>query len=263
MTLGRCDLFAALDDNQRSLLERHSRKRVVEPRRPIYLPSEPAESVFVIERGIVKLCQLTSEGKESILGFAQAGEVFGEFAIVHGKERDEYAAAVERSHLLAIPAAALSGLLREHAGLGLAITRMMGHRRHRIERRLRHLLFLPKRERLIHLLLDLADQFGEQQTNGVRLRVRLSHQELGNWIGSTRETVTLLLGQFRLEGLVRIDRRRVTLRDPRRMADSVGREWALKSPADTTPGPRSVRCGAGDVPERFAPPARLGGPTTR
>jgi hypothetical protein len=84
---------------------------------------------------------------------------------------------------------------------------MIGLRRHRIERRLKNLLFLPNRDRLVNLLLDLAEQFGAHDNDGIRLRIKLSHQELGNLIGSTRETVTVLLGQLRSEGSVEGGRR--------------------------------------------------------
>jgi CRP-like cAMP-binding protein len=96
---------------------------------------------------------------------------------------------------------------------------MVGLRRHRIQRRLGSLLFLSYRERLVQLLLDLADQFGcrRDEEDGIRLRIKLSHRELAHLIGSTRETVAVLLGQLKAEGSVDGGRRSVVLTNPQRL----------------------------------------------
>ncbi len=104
------------------------------------------------------------------------------------------------------------------------ITKLVGLRRQRIERRLKNLLFLPNYDRLVHLLLDLAEQFGVHTDDGIRLRVKLSHQDMANLIGSTRETVTVTLGQLRAEGSVECGRRKLTITNPRKLADSVNRQ---------------------------------------
>jgi Mn-dependent DtxR family transcriptional regulator len=74
-----------------------------------------------------------------------------------------------------------------------------------------------------HLLLELAEQYGHAASEGIELRIGLSHQDLANIIGRTRETVTVVLGQLQLEGMVRVKRRRITLRDTKRLAESVDR----------------------------------------
>jgi CRP-like cAMP-binding protein len=85
------------------------------------------------------------------------------------------------------------------------------------------LLFLPNRDRLTHLILELAEQYGEPDSEGIRLRIQLSHQDLANVIGSTRETVTVALGEMQSEGLLKIGRRRMTIIDLDRLARSVQR----------------------------------------
>jgi hypothetical protein len=75
----------------------------------------------------------------------------------------------------------------------------------------------------LHLLLELADKYGVAAADGLRLDANLSHQDLANTIGSTRETVTLVLGELQAQGLIRIGRRKITLVQPQAVADLVRR----------------------------------------
>jgi CRP/FNR family cyclic AMP-dependent transcriptional regulator len=222
--LKNCGIFEKLSPEQLRKLESVSRSQLFPARSPIYLPSEKADSVFVLAKGLVKVCHLTTDGKQSILAFVEAGEVFGEFAIFNGEHRDEYVESVEAATVVMVPATAIEALMEENSAVAVGVTKMVGLRRHRIERRLKNLLFLSNRDRLIHLLLDLAEQFGETSDEGVRLRIKLAHQELANLIGSTRETVTILLGQLKVEGLVSIGRRKIVLIEPLKLAQSVHRK---------------------------------------
>ena len=128
-----------------------------------------------------------------------------------------------------IPQAELQELMEVQAGLTIGITKVMGLRRRRIERRLKHLLFRSNRERLTHLLLDLAEQYGIEAEGGMALRVKLSHQEMANIIGSTRETVTVVLGELQQESLVKTGRRKLLLTDIRQLAESVQRPVPIPS----------------------------------
>ncbi|QDV15233.1 cAMP receptor protein [Rosistilla oblonga] len=222
--LQNCDLFARLLPEQIERLETRCRSRSFRARSPVYLPSEKADSVFLLTKGLVKVCNHTPDGKQSILAFVEPGEMFGELALFADVAREEYVEAVEPTTVVMIPADALQQLMSQHGGVALAITKMVGLRRSRIERRLKNLLFVSNRDRLIHLLLDLAEQFGSVADDGIRLRISLAHQEIANLLGSTRETVTILLGQLRAEGFINVGRRKIVLTDPQRLSQSVQRK---------------------------------------
>jgi CRP-like cAMP-binding protein len=102
------------------------------------------------------------------------------------------------------------------------VTKLIGLRRKRVERRLRSLLFRSNRDRLAHLLLELVEQYGRTTHEGVLLDIKLSHQELSSIIGATRETVTTLLGEMQLDGLLKVSRQKVVVRDLRRLAADQG-----------------------------------------
>jgi len=173
---------------------------------------------------MAKICNLTNDGKQSILAFVEPGELFGELAVFERETREEYVETVEASTVVMIPTGELQDLVAQNHDAAISLTKMIGLRRHRIERRLKNLLFLSNRERLVHLLLDLAEQFGIDSDEGIRLRIHLAHQEIANLMGSTRETVTILLGQLKDEGLIEVGRKRIVLLDPSQLATDVHRK---------------------------------------
>lgn len=240
--LKNCDVFESLASEHIRRLESRCRARRFPGGTPVYLPGDEASAVYLLARGRAKVCHLTEDGKQSILAFIEPGELFGELALLEPGPRDDYVETLEPSVVVMIPGDEVRQMMRQHPEVSLGITKVIGLRRKRIERRLKNLLFLSNRQRLVHLLLELAEQYGWPTSDGIDLRIRLSHQDLANIIGSTRETVTVGLGKLQLEGLVRVRRRRVRLLDIERLARTVDR-----------PAPRC----AGDRPTAPASRSRL------
>lgn len=220
--LKQCDLFQQLGPDQIAGIESRCRVRVFPRSSPIYLPSDHADGVLLLAHGRVKIGSFTEDGKQAILAFIEPGELFGELALMGSQEREEYAEAVEKSTIVLIPSEVMQQLLMQNPDISLGITRLMGLRRRRIERRLKYLLFRSNRERMIHLLMELAEQYGRETAVGLELRIKLSHQDLANIIGSTRETVTVVLGELQSEGFLELGRRKIVLKDLPRLAESVG-----------------------------------------
>lgn len=219
--LKRCDLLARLSPERLAALESRCSAREFTRGGPIYLPADNADGVLLVASGRVKICALTGEGKQAILAFIEPGELFGELALLDAGAREEYAEAVEATTVVLIPTEQIHQLMAEFPDVSLGVTKLFGLRRRRIERRLKNLLFRSNRERLVHLLLELAEQYGYPTEEGVALRIKLSHQDLGAIIGSTRETVTVVLGELQSEGLLKLGRRKIILKSLQRLASSV------------------------------------------
>lgn len=210
----RCSLFERLTQEQLARLEAHARVRRLPKNCAVYVPSEAADGVFLLGEGRIKLCSSTHEGKEAILAFIEPGEMFGELALVGESEREERAETVLPSTVVLLRRDVIETMMSESSDLALGVTKLIGLRRQRVERRLRSLLFRSNRDRLIHLLLELSEQYGRSTPEGILLEIRLSHQDLASVIGATRETVTVLLGELQLEGLLKVARQRIVIRRP-------------------------------------------------
>src|SRR5262245_32292157 len=218
-----CPLFEHLTPEESRRLESRARARTFAKKTVIYFPDQPGESVLLLARGRVKILSLTPGGRETIFAFIEPGELFGELAVLDAAPRNEYAEAVEESLTLAIPRDEVIALMARRPDVALAVTKLIGLRRRRVEARLKNLLFRSTRERTAAVLVELTESHGRQVGPYWEIDLRLSHQDLANLIGATRETVTLTLGQLQSAGPIRVAGRRVAVLNP-------------DGPADESPG---------------------------
>jgi len=217
-----CSLFECLTDEQVRRLEDRARTRNFKRGSLVYVPSDQGDCVLLLISGRVKILHNTQDGKQAVLAIIDPGELFGELAILEEGQREETAETMEPSTVVLIPADDIKRLAAEHHSLSVGITKLMGLSRRRFERRLKSLLFRSNRERLVHLLFDLAEKYGRYtKDGGISLGIRLSHQELASIIGSTRETVTLVLGELQTEGVISINRRDLVLCQVGRLAEMI------------------------------------------
>jgi CRP/FNR family cyclic AMP-dependent transcriptional regulator len=222
--LKNCSLFECLSDEHVRRLESRAKSRSFKRGALVYVPTDQGDCVLLLTSGRVKIFHNTQDGKQAVLAIIDPGELFGEIAIATMEEaqREEYAETMEASTIVLIPSDDIKRLASEHPSLSVGITKMMGLSRRRVERRLKSLLFRSNRERLVHLLFDLAEKYGKYtKDGGIALGIHLSHQELANIIGSTRETVTLVLGELQAEGTISVSRRDIILCQAGRLAEMI------------------------------------------
>jgi len=209
--LKSCALLTAVSADDLRRLEARSRVRRFRTGELVYLPSDAADGVLLLAEGRIRIDSTSPEGKRAILAYVDPGELFGELAMFGGETRDELADAMAPSLVVSLPREEVLRIMNENPGLAVGITKLIGLRRQRIERRLKSLLFRSVRQRLVELLLELAERYGRPTPEGVVIELRLSHQELASAIGSTRESVTLMMGELTDEGLVGKRRSRIIL----------------------------------------------------
>lgn len=196
----------------------------------LYGPGDPADEVFLVREGVVKLTLpgLERGSRERAVCLALPWEVFGDEALIAGTRR--YAAIVARPCVVhgLPPRSVLRGLRTASKSLAAyleAVEREM--------HRLRHCQSGSRgpdaAQRLAEVLLDLAQRCGEREKRAVRLGVRLTHQILADLAGSHRATVTTLLNDWLYEGHLDTDEDgRLVLAKPRGLLELAG----FSSPAE-------------------------------
>ncbi len=220
----RCRLFESLSDSEAEPVVRRARVRAFPRGAVIYSPVDSRKSIMVLVSGLVKIkiraarvdgSHAAGGGRGTILAFIVEGDLFGELSLLSGEPRRDSAEAVEDSQVLVLPRAALLSLLEGRADLALAFARLIGQRRARGETRHADLLFLASRERVVLILCELAESHGNLSGNRVEIRLPLSHQDIAELIGVSRETATIALGELQAAGLVEMSRRRIAIADVR------------------------------------------------
>lgn len=204
-------LFSGLSPVDLQEMERMTRMQEVKKRQPIYLPGDPSHTVYLLKKGRVKISNTAASGKEVTFEILEPGEIFGELEGLEGAPRETQAEALDDALICAIRREDFEHFLREHQDLTVKLTKLIGLRLRKIQNRVEDLVFRDVPARLAHLLLELSKTEGVPEEAGIRIRAKLTHQEMANLIGCSRETVSTTLGQFRDEGLIRIDKRSLTL----------------------------------------------------
>lgn len=184
----------------------------------LYLPGDPARSVFLLREGSVRLARLLDSGGELNLDVAGPGEVVGEDAVLVGGPRRVLAQALEPLRASPLPASVVEAAARRDPEVALALARITSERARRLEARATLNAFGGCPRRLAGVLLEMADRFGEDEEDGRRIVVRLTHEDLARFVGAARETVTPLLVALRRRGVIDYDRRRIVIRDRRALA---------------------------------------------
>jgi CRP-like cAMP-binding protein len=222
------DLFKQLPAEARAALQGALRPVRLDRGDIVHHPEDPADAVYLVERGRIRLYRIGDGAREVSLAVCGPGEVFGEAALAARElERyDCYAEALEASAVQTVSGEALTALLREHPTVSVALSAQFARQLKAVHSRLADMVFLEVSQRLAQALLRLAREFGEPDRHGTRLRSRVSHQDLAHIVGSTRETVTKILGEFKARGYLELGYRRIVLTDLSGLRHAAETRWA-------------------------------------
>jgi CRP/FNR family transcriptional regulator len=167
---------------------------------------QPAESVYLVRRGLVKTSLVSPGGQELTLRLYPAGEILGELCLCTG-ERREQAVALETSEVVEIPLAVLLRRVRQDPQAALELASAVCEHLADAHEGLRSLSFDTVTERLARALLGLADRLGETGAHGRRIAYHITQEELSHMVGARREVVSGLLNRLRTDGLISYTRR--------------------------------------------------------
>src|SRR5215467_5748049 len=163
----------------------------------LFVEGQAPRGVYIICNGRVKLSTTSRDGKTLILRIAQAGEVLGLHATVSGKPYELTAETLQPSQLDFVKRDDFLRFLQNHADACLNAAEHLSQNCQSAYEMIRSLgLSHSVSEKLARLLLEWATD-GEATKEGLRIKVALTHEEIAQLIGTSRETVTRVLGEFR------------------------------------------------------------------
>jgi CRP/FNR family transcriptional regulator len=169
----------------------------------LFVEGEQPRGVFIICTGRVKLTTSSTEGKTLIVKIAEEGEVLGASATILGKAYEVSAETIEPAQVNFIKRDDFLKFLNTSAEACMHTAQQLSEKYHAAQREIRSLgLAQTTSEKLAKLLLDWCESGGETTPKGVRLKVLLTHEEIAQMIGTTRETVTRLLSDFKRKKVI-------------------------------------------------------------
>ncbi|MBE9075916.1 global nitrogen regulator NtcA [Romeria aff. gracilis LEGE 07310] len=182
----------------------------------IFFPGDPAERVYFLLKGAVKLSRVYEAGEEITVALLRENSVFGVLSLITGHRSDRFyhAVAFTPVELLSVPIDQVEQALEESPDLSMLMLRGLSSRILQTEMMIETLAHRDMGSRLVSFLLILCRDFGVPGQNGITVDLKLSHQAIAEAIGSTRVTVTRLLGDLRQDGMISIHKKKITVHNP-------------------------------------------------
>ncbi|CAA9585193.1 Global nitrogen regulatory protein, CRP family of transcriptional regulators [uncultured Synechococcales cyanobacterium] len=182
----------------------------------IFFPGDPAERVYFLLKGAVKLSRVYEAGEEITVALLRENSVFGVLSLITGNRSDRFyhAVAFTPVELLSVPIEQVEKALKEDPELPVILLRGLSSRILQTEMMIETLAHRDMGSRLVSFLLILCRDFGMPTANGITIDLKLSHQAIAEAIGSTRVTVTRLLGELRDQAMISIHKKKITVHNP-------------------------------------------------
>ncbi len=182
----------------------------------IFFPGDPAERVYFLVRGAVKLSRVYESGEEITVALLRENSIFGVLSLLTGQRSDRFyhAVAFTPVELLSSPIEQAEQAMLDNPELTRLMLKGLSSRILQTEMMIETLAHRDMGSRLVSFLLILCRDFGEPTPDGIRVELKLSHQAIAEAIGSTRVTVTRLLGELREKEMISIHKKKITVRNP-------------------------------------------------
>jgi CRP/FNR family cyclic AMP-dependent transcriptional regulator len=205
--LGKCILFRGLSPDERKGLVAQARIRNFSAGETIFLMGSSGDSMMAVLKGTIRISVPSPEGKEIVLAILQPGELLGEIALLDGKDRTADARAIGACSLAILERRAVLAFLERHPSSCLGLIEVLCGRLRHTDQQIAEIVFLNLPARLAKTLLRMATV----ARGPAGTRIALSQRELGNIVGSTRESINKCLHEWQRNGIVRVEEREIII----------------------------------------------------
>lgn len=209
--LKNTSLFEDLTPEELGQLSRITPYKRFAPGEIIYHMEDPADALYFIRDGMVKISMYFPNGKEMILSLLGQYDIFGELLLLPSERRSNQAEAVVDTTLIVMPEQDFQMLLSQQPQIAMKFIKVMSTRLWQAQQWQAEVGAFDAPGRLANLLLRLAGDFGVEGERGIVIDLSLTQQDLAKMIGATRETVSHCLARLLEYGAVRRRRAPITV----------------------------------------------------
>jgi len=200
-------------------IDRVARSRIYPRGTVVFREGNAAHGVYVLSSGRAKISISSADGKKIIIRIAKGGDILGLYAGLTGRPFEATAEMLESGRVDFISRQDLLNLISRQNGYGLDLLEVFSRQFSELVDHTRMLALSESAlEKLAHLIARWGRDFGEHTSEGVRIRVLLTQEEIAQVIGASRETVTRLFSSLKRDGIVHVKRDLMWIRDSEALA---------------------------------------------
>ena len=218
--LSSVSLFSGLSEDELAIVASRFKEREYRKQDIVFFEEDTGNYMYIVQQGRVKVSRLLPNGKEMILAFHEAGEHFGEMSLLDGGTSPATVAAVVNSTILTLTRANFDELV-ENPAISRTLLKMLCDRCRDAWGQIEVLTFHNADARIRTALYHLCRRKGVEHDGGIRINIQLTHKELVDITGISRETATRVLSQMQTNGVVRVERKRFWVANPDDLVDAL------------------------------------------
>jgi CRP/FNR family transcriptional regulator len=176
---------------------------------------DEVKRIYFLKKGIIKIIQTDEEGNEKVKDFLRQGDIFGDITLEKGKnsfsqEKSEYAKAVSDEVVICcFMPEDFEQILEKNPSIALKLTKKVGEDFRTLQVRYNDLIFKDVRTRLINFLVDFSKKNGKKEGEAIFVKNFLTHQDIADVIGATRQTVTSLINELERNNKINYSRSKI------------------------------------------------------
>jgi CRP-like cAMP-binding protein len=212
-------LFQGMSDRELDMLLALTTTKKLKKRAYLFRRGEPGNALFAVLEGRLKATGEGRDGKEMVLSVMDPGEVIGEIALLDQEPRSATVQAVEDVTLLTLHRRDLIPFLERNPKAAIKLAAVLAKRIRNLTELMEDTVFLGLPSRLAKKLLSLADRYGKPTPEGLKIDLKLPQHELGELVGTSRESINKTLRQWGEENLVAFASGYLTIKDRDKLED--------------------------------------------
>ncbi|WP_176719931.1 Crp/Fnr family transcriptional regulator [Desulfuribacillus alkaliarsenatis] len=179
----------------------------------VYSEGEPSNHIYIVVSGRVKITKVSSTGREKILHIIRENEMFGEQALFENGVNPHSAKTIEKALLFQIRLNTFKKIIDEDHECATMLLEVMNLKLRQAYRQIINLSFKDTYSRLASRLFKLARDHGIEEEKGLLIKAKLTQQELADYVGTSRETISRILSDMVQKEILIVDRHRIYIKD--------------------------------------------------
>jgi CRP/FNR family transcriptional regulator, nitrogen oxide reductase regulator len=215
--LKNTSLFSGLKQNELDQVAQAAHIRKVDNQGFFYMEQDPAESLYILLEGRIRLVQVTPAGQQVIMRYISPVEEFGVIAMLSGAVYPVSAQAVDDSTAWYWNKASLIELMEHIPGVAINALQTLADRVSEFQDRIRELTTERVERRIARALLRLAQQTGRKVEDGVLVDLLITRQDIAEMTGTTIFTVSRTMSQWETQGIIMSGREKIIIRRPHQL----------------------------------------------
>ena len=216
--LQRTALFSTLSQSEVQQLAAKTVRKILSAGEVLFHAGDACKGFYIIARGQVRMFKSSASGREQVLAVNVAGESVAEIPVFDDGPYPASAVAIEETEIAFISRRDFREYCLSHPEVALKVLAFVGARLRRLVGIIEELSFTTTRQRLVSVLVRLAQSEGRKTGKGIEVLLPGSNQELANQLGTVREVISRNLMRLQAEGLLEVDARQIVIKDVKGLA---------------------------------------------